>query len=203
MCLEIRDMNMQALELWWFKLISRDRIFFLWLSISHNWTIPQLSKVGLQYHAILQRLSQWRRNWPNFLRYQIPWGPWHSAIDCPCFTLWFGLDFQAINLLYSHFGCQLLIITIPTSPSHLIVWHLLYQRINLSQTDSSPEDSPAKWPRRRPTGQFHHWILPVNEHLVTRAVPFQGYFSSVAWQFASSIHWAPLWKELCSRKQTS
>lgn len=46
--------------------------------------------------------------------------------------------FQVINLGYSYFGCQLVIITILTSPSHLIVRHLLYQRVNVSQTYSSP-----------------------------------------------------------------
>lgn len=65
-------------------------------------------------------------------------GIWQLTV--PCFTLGFGLGFQAINLLYSHFGCQLVIITSPTCPSHLIVRPLLHQRINLSQTYSSLED---------------------------------------------------------------
>lgn len=64
------------------------------------------------------------------------------AIDSPLFFTVVGLEFQAINLLYSHFGCQLVIITSPTSPSHLIVRHPLYQRVSLSQMYSSSEDSP-------------------------------------------------------------
>lgn len=40
-------------------------------------------------------LDIWRRNWPNFPRYQVPWGPRHLAIDSPLFFTVVSVGFSS------------------------------------------------------------------------------------------------------------